>query len=382
MLFKAAFPAVVTARPPRRAAPTRCVFRMETELEFPNVEPEDAPVVMTVRGRYNHDVENWGGPVPIRLIGGQHYAPLMSVDRFARAIENPFPSHAYSTVPHYRFIKDIHKPIRRWLYADLVGDGGAVTNPWPTSIEHLIREDSSSHIFSSEAKTFASSSNKLKLDDDALAESERARLFFTQGFEGYVVVDGIVCRPVPEPCFRVDAESGLIASVIPYGLTDSPFIPSDTEVFTSNSHFFAADEMEEAKSFSKSLGRDKFALEMVEMTDTAIDVIDENNITGHDYVAAGLFVTAREMTWLLQDRPSVEVEPTVKELEQSLDACDGAFDVSPDLEQAVRNAVALEDVDFNWYNRRVDVAMARRIQLQLDRQDLRPIDVTLTAPSP
>lgn len=382
MIFKASFPALVTARPPRRPTPTRCVFRMETELDFPEVSSEDAPLVMTVRGRYNHEVENWSGPVPVRMIGERHYIPLMTTDRFARALADPFPSHAYSTVPHFRFIKDIHKPIRRRIYSDLTGNAGVVSTPWPTSIEHLVREDSSSHIFSAEAKAFASSGGKLTLDDRAVADSEQTKDFFVKGFEGYSVIDGVVWRPVPEPCFRVDANNALISAVIPHGLSVSPYIPSDAEVFTSSSHFFAANQMEEAKAFSKSLGKDRFALEIMEMTEVGIDVVDEQGLLGHDYAAAGLYVTAREMVSSLRDFPSVDVETTVAELKQALELCGSAFDVSPDLEQAVRNAVALEDVDFDWYNRRIDVDTAKRIQLQLDRQDSRPIEVSLKAPSP
>lgn len=382
MLFKAAFPALVTARPPRRPTPTRCVFRMEAELDFPEVSHEDAPVVMTVSGRYNHEVENWGGPVPVRMIGDRHYIPLMTTERFERALADPFPSHAHSTVPHFRFIKDIHKPIRRRLYGDLTGNVGVVATPWPTSIEHLLREDSSSHIFSAEAKSFASSGSKLKLDDGAVAESERAKDFFMQGFEGYAVLDGVVWRPVPEPCFRVDANNGLIGSVIPHGLSTSPYNPSDAEVFTSGSHFFAADQLYEAKAFSKFLGKDRFAMELMEMTEVGIDVIDEHGLLGHDYAAAGLYVTAREMVSLLRDFPSVDVETTMSELKQALEVSNGAFDVSADLEQAVRNVVALEDIAFDWYNRRIDIETNKRIQLQLDRQDTRPIDVSLKAPSP
>ncbi|MCZ7861162.1 hypothetical protein O9X98_07050 [Agrobacterium salinitolerans] len=380
MIFKAAFPALVTARPPRRPTPTRCVFRMETELDFPEVSSEEAPVVMTFHGRYNHEVENWGGPVPVRMIGDRHYIPLISTERFERALLEPFPSLAYSTVPHFRFIKDIHKPIRKRLFADLEGNGGLITRPWPSRIEHLLRDDSSSHIFHAEAKTFASSGGKLSLDDHAVAESERARDFFMQGFAGFAVLDGVVWRPVPEPCFRVDANSALISAVIPHGLSVSPYTPSDAEFFTSSSHFFAADQMEEAKAFSKSLGKDRFALEMLEITEDGIDIVDEQGLLGHDYVAAGLYVTAREMLSSLRDFPSVDVEATMLELRQAFEASNGGLDVSPDLEQAVRNAVALEDVDFDWYNRRIDVETAKRIQLQLDRQDTRPIDVSLKAP--
>ncbi|MBY3433537.1 hypothetical protein HFN89_05190 [Rhizobium laguerreae] len=118
MLVKATYPALVTARPPRRPSLTRCVVRRETELELEDIAPQDAPVVMTIHGQYNHEVENWGGPAPIRMIGDQHYLPLMKIERFADALRDPFPSFAYNSIPHFRYRKDVFHPIRARLYGN------------------------------------------------------------------------------------------------------------------------------------------------------------------------------------------------------------------------------------------------------------------------
>ncbi|MDW9481372.1 hypothetical protein GOB57_22250 [Sinorhizobium meliloti] len=355
---------------------------METELDFPDVSTQDAPVVMTIHGRYNHEVENWGGPVPIRMIGDRHYMPLMTAERFAAALSNPFPSHAHNTTPHFRFIKDVHKPIRRHLFEQLANNGGLAARPWPSAIEHLLREDSSPHIFVREANAFDASGGKLTLGDEAIADSERSRLYFTKGFEGYVVVDGIVWRPVPEPCYRVDADSGVIASIIPFGLAPSPYDPADAPVFTSATHFFAADQLDEAKAFSKGNGKDRFALEVLEITGCAIDIVDGRALLGHDYAAAGLHRTAKEMRHWFEagEFPCEEVAKTVTELSRALDSSEGPLNVSAALETAVRNAVALVDVAPDWYNRRIDVDTARRIELHLERQDVRAIDVPLKGP--
>ncbi|MCV9964954.1 hypothetical protein OIU34_23960 [Pararhizobium sp. BT-229] len=350
-------------------------------MEFADVPAESAPVVMTVRGQYLLEVENWGGPVPIRMIGDRHFLPLMSTERFAAALRDPFPSHAYSTIPHFQFIKDIYNPIRRRLYDDLANYGGMMARPWPSAIEHLIREGSSRHIFDAEAKAFDGSGGKIALDDDAVAESERYRDYFAKGFEGYVVVDGVVFRPIPEPCYQVDVDSGIISAVIPFGLFPNPYNPSEAQLFSSATHFFAADQLDEAKELSRTRGKDRFALELLEMTGCAVDVLDPRALLGHDYAAAGLHRTAREIRQLFtDDAPPAEVAQTVLELNQALEASEDAYNVSPDLERAVRAAVALEDVAPDWYNRRVDVETGRRIAFQLERQDSRPIEFSLRQP--
>jgi hypothetical protein len=381
MLFKAVYPALVTSRPPRRPSLTRCVVRRETELEFQDVAPQDAAVVMTTHGQYNHEVQNWGGPTPIRMIGEQHYMPLMKAVRFAEALVEPFPSFAYNTIPHFRYRKYVFQPIRRRLYDELANYGGLNSPPWPTSIDHLLRPDSSRHIFDKEAKAFHGPGGKLPLDADAEADIELCRRFFAEGFEAYKVIDGVVWRPIPEPCYHVDVDSGIIASVIPFDLFPSPYNPADAQVFTSASHFFAADSLEDAKEFSKANGKDRIALEMLEMTGCRIDIHDSRALLGHDYPSAGLFKTAKEMlAWFGPDVPP-EALQTVSELRQVIDACVGPFDASSDLEAAVRAAVALEDVAPRWYNPRIDVETARRIEKQLDRQDSQTIDVTLRRPS-
>lgn len=382
MLFKATLPVMVTSRPPRRPALTKCVFKTETDLEFADVPPENAPVVMTFRGNYLLEVENWGGPVPIRMIGDRHFLPLMSTERFAAALRDPFPSHSYSTIPHFRFIKDIYNPIRRRLYDDLGNYGGMMARPWPSAIEHLIREGSSRHIFDAQAKAFDGSGGKIALDDDAVAESERYRDYFAEGFAGYVVVDGVVFRPIPEPCYQVDVDSGIIAAVIPFGLVPSPYNPSEANLFSSATHFFAADQLDDAKELSRTKGKDRFALEMLEMTGCGIDILDPRALLGHDYAAAGLHRTAREIRLLLTDQAApAEVAETVLALHLAIEASEDAYNVSPDLEGAVRAAVALEDVAPDWFNRRIDVETARRIAYQLDRQDGRPIEFSLHQPN-
>lgn len=336
---------------------------------------------MTSHGRYNQEVENWGGPTPIRMIGEQHYLPLMKADRFADALAEPFPSFIDNKIPHFRYRKDVFQPIRRRLYDELANYGGPNSPPWPTAIDHLLRPDSSSHIFDKEAKAFHGPGGKLPIDADAEADIERCRRFFVDGFDGYKVIDDVVWRPIPEPCYHVDLDSGIIASVIPFNLFPSPYNPADAQVFTSASHFFAADRLEDAKEFSKANGRDKFAIQLLEDWGTFIEVVDSRALLDHDYPSAGLFKAAREMlVWFGADVPAEALE-TVSDLRQAVDACASPFDVSSGLEAAVRAAVALEDVAPQWYNPRIDVETAKRIEKQLDRQDSQTIDVALRRPS-
>jgi hypothetical protein len=379
MLFNATYPALITSRPPRRPSLTRCVVRRETDLDFLDVSPQDAPVVMTMHGRYTHEVENWGGPTPIRLVGERHYLPLMKADRFEEALRDPFPNFRADTIPHFRCRKDVFQPIRRRLYDDLANYGGQNSPPWPTSIDHLMRPDSSSHIFDKEAKAFHGPGGKLPIDEVAEADIERCRQFFSEGFEGYKVIDGTVWRPIPEPCYQVDVDRGIIATVIPYRLFPSPYNPAGAQVFTSAAHFFAADSLDEAKAFSRANGKG-FAIQLLEATGCRIDVLDSRALLGHDYAAAGLYQTAKEMLGRLDTDVPDEVRETVQELRQAIDACASPFDLSSDLESAVRAAVALEDVAPRWYNPRIDVETAHRIAKQLERQDSQVIAVTMRRP--
>ncbi|MCS4089383.1 hypothetical protein [Rhizobium sp. BK176] len=380
MLFKATYPAIVTSRPLRRPSLTRCVVRRETELEVPEVASDGAPVVMTIHGHYNHEVKNWGGPVPIRMIGEQHYMPLMKVERFAETLTDPFPDLSYSTIPHFSYRKDVFQPIRHRLYDELANYGGLNSPPWPSAIEHLLRPDSSSHIFDKQAKAFHGPTGRLPIDEAGEADIERCRQFFAEGFEGYKIIDGVVWRPIPEPCYQVDVDNGIISSVIPFGLFPSPYNPAEARVVTSATHFFAADSLDEAKAFSRAQGKDRFAAEMLETTGCLVEVLDDRALLGHDYAMAGLFQTAKEMRgWFGVDVPP-EARETVMELRQAIDASASPFDVSSDLEPAVRAAVALEDIVPRWYNPRIDVKTARRIAKQLERQDSQAIAVTVRRP--
>ncbi|MBY3433536.1 hypothetical protein HFN89_05185 [Rhizobium laguerreae] len=251
--------------------------------------------------------------------------------------------------------------------------------PWPTSIEHLMRPDSSSHIFDKVGKAFNGPGGKLVLDDAAEADVELCERFFIEGFAGYRVIDGVVWRPIPEPCYRVDVDSGIIGSVIPFGLVPSPYNPSDTQVFTSGTHFFGADSLDEAKAFSLANGKN-YALELLEMSGTMIDVLDVRALLGHDFASAGLFQTALEIRGQFGADLPAEVRQTVVELQQAIEAS-GPFNVSAYLEPAVRAAVALEDIAPQWYNPRIDVETAWRIEKQLERQDSLAIDVTLKRPT-
>jgi hypothetical protein len=380
MLFKAIYPAIVTSRPPRRPSLTRCVVRRETELDLPEIAADSAPVVMTMHGTYTHEVENYGGPVPIRMVGEQHYLPLMKVERFAEALVEPFPNFSDSSIPHFRYRKDVFYPIRKHLYDALANYGGLNSPPWPSGIDHLLRPDSSSHWLYKEAKAFHGPGGKLPIDAAAEADIDRCRKFFAEGFDDYRVIDGVVWRPIPEPCYQVDIDSGIISSVIPFALFPSPYNPVDARVFTSATHFFAADSLDEAKAFSRANGKDRFALEMLEQTGCRIDVLDSRALLGHDYAAAGLFMTAKEiLVWFGTDVPA-EARETVAELRQAVDACGSPFDASHDLEASVRAAIAIEDIAPQWYNPRIDVETAKRIEKQLDRQDSQPIDVTIRRP--
>jgi hypothetical protein len=382
MLFKATLPVMVTANPPRRPAPTKCVFRLDTEIELADVTPQDAPIVMTVHGNYLEEVKNWWGPVPIRMVGNQHLLPLMSVNAFAAALRDPFLSLSHGTMPYFQSISDVHTPIRSRLYDALDNNGGLIARPWPSTIEHLVRPGSSPDTFEAAAKAFERSVGKITLDDNAIAESESHRDFFANGFQGYAVIDGFVFRPIPEPCFHVNVDSGFISSVIPFGLFPSPYNPSTAQLFTSANHFFAADQLDEAKEYSRSQGKEKFALEIFETTKCAIDVHVQSALLGHDYAAAGLHRTAREIRDQLNIGPKsvdMTVAQVVMELGQAIEAGD-AFNVSPTLENAVRAAVALEDFVPDWYHRRIDVDTADRIKLQLDRQDSVPIEFSIRHP--
>jgi hypothetical protein len=336
---------------------------------------------MTLHGRYGRETENWGGPVPIRMVGEQHFLPLMSVERFAETLRHPFLSYNYSSIPNFRSRKEVFHPVRERVYRELENFGGLTARPWPSNIEHLVRPDASRHKFEDVAKAFDGHKGLLDLDDAARADIAATTAFFKGGFDGYSVINGAVHRPIPEPCYIVDANTGLISSVVPYDLAPSPYIPSDVFPFTSAHHFFAADRLDEAKAFSASLGRDRFALEMLEAKGAFIELHGDHLLLGHDYAAAGLHRTAREMLgWLgAPNYPNTKIELALEDLGREVECC-GPYDPSQGLEEAVRAAVALEEVAPTWYNPRIAPVIGRQIELQLERQDMRPIGVALKGP--
>lgn len=361
------------------------MIRSETEIDFRDFSNEAAPVVMVLHGTYVREVVDWGGPVPIRMVGDQHYLPLMPVSDFEQAMIEPLAPRQAEGVLHGCAEYNIYQPIRNRLYNDLGNHGGLVPMPWPSKIELLIRPGVNREFYEPTARAFdkAQDTLRLRLDQSALEDVERSREFFIRGFEGYVAIDGVIWRPIPEPCYHVSANTGMISSVIPWELFPSVYNPESADLYFSASHFFAADQFDEVMAFTEANGQGKFASDMLMATGCKIDVLDHRGLNGHDMAAIGLYCTAMEIRMRVGDYgfPTKEIERACSELHWALDASEGPYSVSSELETAVRAVVALEEVGPEWYHRLFDQETCHRIALQLERQDTRPIEVIIPAPA-
>ena len=302
MLFKAGFPAIVSARPPRRPRPTACVVRGETEFEVPEFHPGDAPVVMEVRGMYVPEVEDWGGPLPLRMVDGKLYRPLMRVEDFEKHLMEPIPGRFAPGHPYRKAIGWLHGAVRSRAYDALGANAAFRSEPWPTGIEHALRGDSGRAIFEREARAF-DKGGRLGHTGDADAEMADWRSFFLAAFVDTAVIDGCVWKETQEPCYAVNVHTGGSSGnvVIPHAFAPSPYISQSARPFLDFAHFFAPDDRYAAFAMLASHRRAGQAGDVMEVTADNIVILDDGALAARDLVEKGFRLAAMTTAIKLTD---------------------------------------------------------------------------------
>ena len=380
MRFRAAFPALVTAKPPRRAT-TRCVVRRETEVDVTEVAAEDAPVVMTVSGKYLREVVDWGGPVPVRRIGGRYYRPTMPVETFSGALLDPL--GLPGDLGHRRERLALHAAVTSRVSRDLTMYTGPVMKPWPGSVEHMVRTDWGSERFFSAYRDFRDLSPRIKLDAEAEAEAEGYERLFRSAFEGMAIVDGTVWRETLEPVYCVLLPQ-FMGVAFPERLLRSPF-PSDDGPIDPHSHFFPADRREDAMAFLRA-HCEAFPSEFMDASSPEITVHDPDGMSGADKTALALLASADFLLAKLKEPHvghTVSGRDAVAELEREVAASDPDGEMAPGLEDAVIRILShAREVPGQWRTGVLSEQDLRMVQLHIDRQDGRVFSVTFGAPRP
>lgn len=383
MLIKAAYPALVTAKPPGRPFATRCVVRREVELNIPEVSAADAPLVMTVSGSHLKEAVDWGGPVPVRLIGGRYYRPTMPIVSFAQALADPLASPT-DMADHPRERVALYGGARKRVYQALTHYTGPVMRPWPPCIQHLLRTPTGRDSFFPPAREFAKTSAKLKLDEDAIAEADTYRDHFLKDLEGMVIIDGCVWRETLEPVYCVSISSPA-AVVFPERLAP-PHAPLDAMSFNVGSHFFSADRREDAIDFARRYSDNpEETVSVLSMTGENIEVHDTSGLSGNDMIALGLFAAARCMLDLL-DRPlvalTIEARAALGILRAAILASDPQNEISPDLESAVVGILDIGRNEIGFIGDHFPRDFPEHIQLHLARQDERSYSLRIVGGAP
>lgn len=377
MLFKAVYPALVRAKPPRRPAPTLCVIRRETDIEIPEISTADAPHVMTVAGTYVREVQDWGGPVPVRKVAGRYYRPVLTVDQFAQALARPLePVGGHSDRVLAR--SDVFEAVRSRIAKALFGYQGPSLRFWPTDIEHFLRQSASrsSNLFSNAGMQFDTAGGKIALDEEARAQADEYLDFFIETLSEHAVIDGHVWRETLEPVYAVSVK-GVMSAVFPESLAALPGQPPDIHLFDSTIHFFSADCREEAIEFAREYCNDFPGLEhMLATTRDAIEVIDPAGLSGTDTIRLGMLAAARDLFDKVRNEPMTdEGQRIIGALGDAIQASDARTGVAPALEDALANAVALQERDTRWVNRHLGQALFDQLRLHLHRQDDRSCTV-------
>jgi hypothetical protein len=378
MLFKAVYPALVLATPPRRPTPTLCVIRRETEIEIPEVAVGDAPHVMTVHGNYVREVADWGGPVPVRQIGDRFYRPLLTVDQFTEALSDPMEPTARKQ-DRVLARADVFEGLRSTIFKELWGYQGPAMRFWPTNIEHFLRQATSpgSNLFSAATAQFLKDSGKVKLDDAALAQADRFHDRLLHELSEHVVIDGHVWRETLEPVYVVNVTSTM-AAVFPESLARFPQCQPDLRAFRASDHFFAADSKDEAIEFARIHARNPADLEMMlRSTGDFIEIVDPSFTPRADTIRLGLHATAVSLRVRLENARMTDAGlAALRSVKKALDESDARTGISPDLEDAIRRVIMLHEENPRFIDDRLADDFVESLRLHLHRQD----DAACTVP--
>lgn len=380
MMFKAAFPAVVMAKPPRRPSVTKCLVRREVDLELPEIDVQDAPHVMTVSGNYLREVKDWGGPVPVRLFGGRYYRPLMTVDSFKEALTTPLMVTRMHRVNPLA-IQDIYEPLREKAVADMHSYRGRHVRFWPTDVEHMLRHASAPDHFFEAYNRFCSGTGSVPLDDDAMRQVDDYRDFLIKGFDDYAIIDGAVWKETLEPVYCVRTNS-LVCVTFPETLDPTPYRSPDLMEFGYADHFFAADQREVALEFLDShSAKAGSVLSLLNSTKDNIEVHDQSALGKADLIHMSLYATAL----CLYKKVGAPTFPhtdkghaAVRTLASAIEASNVKGQLSEDLESAVIGILDLEREQLNFFTRAFERNEVDQIRLQLSRQEDRDFVVPIT----
>lgn len=381
MRTTAFYPAIVTARAPKKTLSGNCLVQLPTEVDIPEMEDDQAPVGMILSGSYHDRVKNWtrdvasrwsggegslGSGLPIRHHAGRHYRPVLPAasKNLAAFLSAPFGSY------------DLLGGIRQELLETHRNLPPGNAPDWPKEGYFYLKDGNDAGLFAKVRGIVEKQSPSVVLDEDAEEQSAAWRAKFEAALSGCVIVDDTLWTRCPEPAFGVTTRikgtvHAAMHSPVPFDRRADHLMRPDTDVF-----LFAGDSLDEAMAFLSTIAEDmSIARHSVLIGGEGIEVLDGAALTT-DFAAMGLQTMARDLV----DMASTLRDPdagAIGELRRLLDGYDPLDGIPETLDAytiaAVEEYAAMDGITTSW---------AAQFERHLRRWNERSISLSDTAGAP